>query len=273
MNDNAKRTQAWLWLTVPIAVLTAIAAGSGLFIKGLYSASPTFVVAQTVGWDLVTLIIVLPALIISAIIAGRKSQRARLIWLGMLVYLVYLYIWVPFTVHFNSMFLIYMALLGCSSYALMGGLATSDLAGIKANFTEKTPVKVVSIVLGVMVVLGYIFWLTHIISAYIEGDIPQFAKWTETPTHAFYVLDMALIFPAMGLAAVWLWRKRDLGYTLAGVLLTTHLAAMLGVMSEMFSSVRYGHQTDIPPEFTIIVIIAAVTLGLLIWFLKELKQG
>lgn len=185
MNDNAKRTQAWLWLTVPIAVLTAIAAGSGLFIKDLYSASPTFVVAQTVGWDLVTLIIVLPALIISAIIAGRKSQRARLIWLGMLVYLVYLYIWVPFTVHFNSMFLIYMALLGCSSYALMGGLATSDLAGIKANFTEKTPVKVVSIVLGVMVVLGYIFWLTHIISAYIGGDIPQFAKWTETPTQLF----------------------------------------------------------------------------------------
>lgn len=30
MNENAGRTQVWLWLTVPIAILLAIAAGKPL---------------------------------------------------------------------------------------------------------------------------------------------------------------------------------------------------------------------------------------------------
>ena len=51
-------------------------------------------------------------------------MRAQLIWLGVLVYLIYTYVTYAFVVRFNPLFLVYVALLGCSLYALIGGLAT-----------------------------------------------------------------------------------------------------------------------------------------------------
>jgi hypothetical protein len=44
-----------------------------------------------------------------------------------------------FHVRFNPLFLVYVALLGLSLYALIGGLATTDFQAVKARFTEKRP--------------------------------------------------------------------------------------------------------------------------------------
>ena len=272
MNENSKNTQAWLWLTIPIAALAAIAAGSGLFVDGLYSASNTFVMASAIGQDLITLVVALPALIISAILTRRESRRARLIWLGVLVYLVYSYAVTSFTVSFNALFLVYVALLGCSVYALIGGLVTTDLAGIKTRFTEKTPLKAVSIFWGLIAVLFYLEWLGEIIPAQMAGDLPRMVEYTGTPTNAFYVLDIALLLPAVGLTAIWLWRKRAIGYTLAGVLLTALLIMGPALMSEMAFGVQYGLH-GFTGEIAIYGIVSVISLGLLIWFLRGLRES
>jgi len=49
MNENATRTTTWLWLTAPIVVLLAIAAGSSLFIEGLFYRDTPYLAAQAVG--------------------------------------------------------------------------------------------------------------------------------------------------------------------------------------------------------------------------------
>jgi hypothetical protein len=72
---NPRSTTIWLWLTAPIAVLVAIAAGVGLFIEGLYR-DPSSLVAQATGQDVVTLVVALPVLVISAF---RGSARGRLV--------------------------------------------------------------------------------------------------------------------------------------------------------------------------------------------------
>ncbi len=87
-NGHPARQRIWLWLTVPIAVLVAMAAGVGFFIEDLYRDTPLNV-AQAVGQDLIPLVVALPVLVISAILAGRGSRRAHVVWLGLLVYLVY----------------------------------------------------------------------------------------------------------------------------------------------------------------------------------------
>ena len=90
--DEPRTTpRIWLWLTGPIAVLVAIAAGVGFFIDDLYRDAPVNA-AQAVGQDLITLVVALPTLVISAILALRGSRRAHLVWLGVLVYLVYTYL-------------------------------------------------------------------------------------------------------------------------------------------------------------------------------------
>jgi hypothetical protein len=84
MNARAGYTDAWLWLTIPIVILLVIAAGGGILIEGLSRDNPYYV-AQAIGQDYISLIVVLPTLIATAFLAGRGSAQARLIWLGSIV--------------------------------------------------------------------------------------------------------------------------------------------------------------------------------------------
>ena len=271
MNESVRHANVWLWLTFPIAILLTIAAGGGVFISGLYCDTPYFV-AQAVGQDLISLAIVLPTLTVTAFLASRGSPRARLVWLGGLVYLVYTYVVAAFNVSFNSLFLVYVALLGCSLYALIGGLVTADMAGIKACFTEKTPVKAVSIYLAVLAVLFYFMWLSEIVPALMAGEIPQSIRDNGTPTNAVHVLDMAWVLPSFGITAVSLWRKQALGYTLAGAILSYGVLLILAILSMVVFMIWEGHPVVVP-QVVIFGTLLAISLGMLIWYMKGLKSS
>ena len=268
---NEARSKHWLWLTAPIAVLTTIAAGSELLIQGIFHGDTPYFVTQAMGQDVVTLVVALPALAIGAILASRSYERGRLVWLGALVYLIYTYVISAFVVRFNPLFLIYVALLGCSLYALIGGLATTDFAGIKARFTGRTPAKAASIFLGVMAILFYFVWLSEDIPALIEGNVPQSVMENGTPTNAVHVLDMAWILPAMILAAVWLWRKRAIGYALAGALLPFLALLPLAIMSMVVALWLDGQTATVAPA-ALFGILSAISLGMLAWYLRGLRE-
>lgn len=144
-----------LWLTIPIAILLVITLGGGVFITNLYRDTTNLVV-QAIGQDVITPLIATPTLVISVLLTKRGWQQAYLIWLGILVYIVYTYVGYAFSARFNSLFLIYVALLGCTTHALIGGLATMDSATLKAYFTEQTPTKTVAVYLALIATLFYL---------------------------------------------------------------------------------------------------------------------
>jgi hypothetical protein len=270
MDDKPRNADTWLWLTAPIAVLMAIASASGLFIPDLYRDAPSLV-AQAIGQDAITLAVALPVLVVTAIFTGRGSKRARLIWLGMLVYAAYTYASYAFGIRFNPLFLIYVALLGCSTYALIGALATTDLAGMKAAFTERTPVRSVSIFLLVVAALFYLMWLSEAIPASLTGIPPESVQEDGTPTNVIHVLDMAWLLPAVIIAAVNLWRKRPLGYTLAPALLANLVFLPLAILSMILFQARGGEPVALPLVM-IFLALFGVSLGMLIWVLKKLRS-
>ncbi len=267
---NIVPTDLWLWLTVPIAILLAIAAGGGVLVNSLYRDAPYFA-AQAIGQDYVSLTVVLPTLIISAFFAFRSAPRARMVWLGVLVYLVYSYAIAAFDVKFNRLFLVYVALLGCSLYALIGGLVTTDMARIRACFTEKTPVKAVSVYLAVLALLFYFLWLSEVIPALMTGKVPQSVRDNSTPTNAVHVLDMAWVLPAFGITAVSLWRRQSLGYTLAGAVLSYIVLLVLAILSMVVFMIREG-QPVILPQVAVFGGLFAISLGMLIWYMKWVKS-
>jgi hypothetical protein len=55
--------------------------------------------------------------------------------------------------------------------------------------------------------------------ALARGSIPEGAAVAGLPVDPVHVLDLALLFPGMGLTALSLRRRRPLGYLLAGPLL------------------------------------------------------
>lgn len=267
---HAGRSASWLWLTAPIAVLVAVAAGSELLVDGLLRDNPNFV-AQALGQDVVTLAVALPVLVVGAVLAGRGSERARLIWLGALVYLVYTYVIYALVVLFNPLFLVYVALLGCSLYALIWGLATTDFAGIKTRFTRKTPTRAVSIFFAAMATLFYFTWLSEVVPALLAGEVPRSVTANGTPTNAVHVLDMAWILPAIALTAFDLWRRKPLGYALAGVLLTFLTLLAAAIMSMMVYMNLYGQPVALGMA-VVFGVVSAISLGMLVWYLSSFKE-
>lgn len=270
MNTSIGRSRRWLWFTAPIVILLAIATTGGIFISDLYHDYPSFA-AQAIGQDIVSLVIVLPALVISAFLARRGSPGAYLIWFGGLIYLVYTYMIAAFDVNFNMLFLVYVAVLGCSLYALIGGLVTSNMTSIKECFTGRTPVRAISIYLIVLAVLFYFLWLREIIPALLTNQIPQSIQDNGTPTNGVQVLDIAWILPAFVITAIHLWRKQALGFVLAGALLTYSLFLILAILSMVVTMIRNGHPVALP-QVIIFCALLALSLGMLIWYMRGLRS-
>jgi hypothetical protein len=271
MNKSIKHADVWLWLTLPIAILLAIATTGGIFISGLYRDNPYFT-AQAVGQDFISLVVVLPTLVATAVLANRGSPHARIIWLGGLIYLVYTYAVAAFEVNFNSFFLVYVAVLGSSLYALIGGLVTTDFLDIRKCFTEKTPIQAISIYFVVLAILFYFLWLREIVPALMAGEIPQSIQDNGTPTNAIHVLDIAWTLPAFVITAISLWHKHPLGYTLAGALLSYCVLLILAILSIVAFMIRDGYPIAVP-QVAIFAILLTISLGMLIWYMKGLRSS
>jgi len=114
---KAEKDNIILFLSLPLAALTAIVSYAGIFIDSTYSSETASYAAQGIGQDIANLFVVAPLLVISAFYASRKNKSALLIWGGALFYLTYSYTIYSFGLHFNHLFLIYCIILGLSFYA------------------------------------------------------------------------------------------------------------------------------------------------------------
>jgi hypothetical protein len=185
---------------------------------------------------------------------------------------VYSYVTYAFAIRFNVMFLTYVALLGCSTYALVGGLATTDQPDIQARFKPHTPIRAVCIYLMVVVVLFYLLWLGEVVPALLTGAVPQSILEDGTPTNAVYVVDMAWLLPAFVITAVRLWRRQPLGYTLAGALLTNLVLLVLAILSMGVFQMQQGDPGAVP-MVVLFAALAAASLGMLLWYVRGLEAS
>src|SRR4051812_19978970 len=72
-------------MSVMILALMAVESVAGLWVKGLYRDPPP-VAAMLRAYDLVTLVIVVPALALALLVSGRRGRLAQLVWLSALAY-------------------------------------------------------------------------------------------------------------------------------------------------------------------------------------------
>jgi len=149
---------------------------------------------------------------------------------------------------------------------------TTERNVIKTSFTARTPVKAVSIYLVVIAALFYALWLSDALPASLAGQPTQGLIDAGTPTNFVQVLDMAWLLPALVITAVGLWRKQPIAYTLAGALLTYAALLTLAVLSMVVFMVQAG-QPVVVPQVVIFVALFAVSSGIVIGYLKNLKSS
>jgi hypothetical protein len=211
-DSNPAYLLSWL-----IAALALIASAGGLLMDGLYRDN-LFVTSALRGNDLVTLAVALPAFVAAILWARRGSMRAYLVWLGLLDYMLYGYAFYLFGAAFNVFFLIYVALLALSLYALIYALLRLDVDALTRHVKPRAPVRWVCGYLLVVAVGLSAVYLAQTLAFIVRGELPAIIPATGHPTNVVFALDLTLMVPALVLAAVWLWQRRPWGYVLATAL-------------------------------------------------------
>jgi len=243
------------WLSSALAALLVVASAAGLFVPGLYHDTPDWI-AQTRATDLVTLTVAIPALMAAVILAARGSLGARIVWLGVLGYIVYMYAIYAFAVAFNGLFLVYVAALAFAAWSLIALLTRLDPDEARPHGDPSVVVQAVALYLLVVAALFVLTWMKDIVPALVAHTSPLSLAKTRQPTNPVEVLDLSFLLPLATLAGVWLWRRRPWGYPLAGMALTIMTLVGLSVVVD----VVFEHLNDRTVSLAIAPLFAAVAL-------------
>jgi hypothetical protein len=253
-------------LSALVAVLAAAASVGGLLV-GVYRDNDLIVTAWK-GNDLVTLVVVVPLLVGTLVASMRGSDRALLVWLGAVGYMLYNYLFYLFGAAFNVFFLLYVVLVALSLYAFVLGLASMDAGRIAAEFRAGTQVKwVAGLMLLIPLIMGGIE-LARAIDFLFTGQVPEDIVKTGHTTGVVYAMDLALLMPAIVVAAVLLWRRRPWGYVLATVLLVKGLTYPLALVAMSV----LGTWDPLTPAYVFFWVLSSVAIGLLLVNMRPAEE-
>lgn len=243
----------YLWLTVPVAIGAFIVALTGILNPAVYSNSDSLA-AQGQGQDVVTLLLALPVLILSAWYTAHNSLRGRIIWLGALIYFAYTYTISAFQVKFNPLFLLYVIILGSAFYGLVLGFMSIKPDSIRIS--KKTPVRAISLIAGFIAIAYYGLWLSDVLPAVLNNTVPAAITTDNIATSGVHVLDMGFYLPLLLAGAMLLWQRRPMGYVITGAALMLGVIMGIAVIAMVINLSIWGLADSLAP----IVIFAVTTL-------------
>lgn len=232
----------WLRLSLATAVLGAIGSVIALLdVERFYGAETETFIDQAVAQDIVNLAIVLPLMAFFTWRALRGSTASFLVWLGFLTFTVYNYFIYTFSIHFGPLFLLWVAVLGTSIFALVGGALSLD-ANAVANALDFRKERLTA---GFLMLTAFLFaalWLSDIVPALVDGATPAAATDVNLPTNPVHVLDLAFFLPAVAIVGGSLWQRRALGYAAAPAMLVFLAITGLPILATVFVADARGNE-------------------------------
>lgn len=218
--------------TVGVLLLSTASSLLGLFRDGHYGDRAELI-PRIMAQDAVILLVAVPVLGFGVWSATRGSHRGVIVWLGSLAFMTYIWGTYAVTIAFNAFFLGYVALFGLSLFTLVGGVVKLDATSMELSGESRFSRNLYAGFLAFAAVGLAALWLSEIILAMLTGTVP--AAIDEFGAHAAvtYVIDLGVVVPLLAVTAVWLWRNRQWGDVIAGILLvfTAVLAPVITVIT------------------------------------------
>lgn len=235
-----------------LAALCVLASSlAGVLTDSAYARETVAWKAQAQGQDWANLLLVVPALLISSALVARGSSTALHIWRGLLLYVIYSYLLYAFFIHFNRWFLFYVGALGLAFYGLAASISVHTVplpAPLpRARFAQA--------VLTGSALLFALMWLSQIVPAALTGGVPGGLEDVGLVVNPVHVLDLALVLPAMLIAARLLRKGRPSSHLLAPPILV--FAVVMGIAIEFMFYFQAGNGVEI-------VMSAAIVMGLIV---------
>jgi len=259
-----------LLLSVPLAILTAIASYAGIFVESTYVRETTLYASQGIGQDIVNLFIVVPILLISSFYASRKSKPGLLVWSGAIFYLAYSYTIYSFGLHFNQLFILYCAILGLSFYSFVYFILSAHKVNTAELFSDKISTRSTGVFLIVIAVLFYFIWLSELIPSINQNVTPKSVIESGLLINPVHVLDLAICLPALLLTGIALIKKRSIGFLLAPAMLIFCIFMAIAIAAMVLVMKSKGLDSDLV-LFSIFAIITVISIFFLIRYVRTLK--
>jgi hypothetical protein len=265
------------WVVALVALtgcLAAVASGLGIFLRGdlatqvfrtvrgeeaeiltggIYRFNGEAVAAEGVGWDIVTLFIVVPAFLLALPALRRGSVRALLFATGVLAYFLYQYAEYAMFLAFGPLFPIYVAIFALSLSGIAILLSHLDLAALAGGVDDRFPRRGAAAFGAFMAILLAGMWLPLIARRVGQTVVPELDGATTLVVQAF---DLGFLVPVGIFTAVTVWRRLPVGFILAAVVVVKGAAMGAGIAAMLVVEYLVTGVLQIVP----IVLFASVSL-------------
>lgn len=247
-----------------------------LYQTGLYYRDSVSVASQGIASDLITLIIGVPALLLSLFAYNKDSLKGKILLTGMVGYFLYTYVSYVFLWNYNFMFLVYVMLMSLSLFTFIYLMTQYDYASFKNHFSDKTPLKLIGIyqiVIGVFVML---MWLGTILSGLVNNQTPEIVE--HYTTLVIQALDLGIVVPAAIMSGVLLLKKENLGFVMSSVIVVKGTMMVIAILAMIINQMISGIEVNIivTSMFSLFSLISVYVLYKLLLNVNkkgELKHG
>ncbi len=261
--ERTELNQRERWSTALLVALVAATSVSGL-LANVYAGETSSWRLEALGQDIANLLS-LPLLIAAAYLAARGSLKARLVWAGVLLFMLYAFVVYAFAAHFNRLFLVYVATLGLSVYTLLLAALHFDPQHATAGTVGGWRSRLVGGFLVVVAALFAFLWLSEDVPAVLAGVAPATVQSSGLLTNPIHVLDLAFILPGADMIGLQLWQGRPWGFALAAPLLVFMALTGIGIVAALVLS-----SGAIPGSAVLMSVIVLACIGLSVFHLAGL---
>ena len=242
--------RAAFWLSGTLALTAAASALVTFLLPGILRGTAVMN-GSARGTALIIILIDVPVLACSLLLASRGSARAILPWLGATAVLLYNALMFLFATPVNQLFPLYLAMLSLSAWSIAAIVTQTDARALAQRFSTRAPVRAVAVYVWIIVALNAIAWLSRIAPGLGSPGAPAYLRGTGLTTNVVFVQDLALWLPLMAVAAAWLWRRRPHGYLVAGAGLVMWVIESTCVAVDQW----YGHAASPASTVTSIALV------------------
>jgi len=243
---------------------------TGILISDFYSAETANWQAQSIGQDIVDLFVIVPCLIITSVFAYRNNNKTRLLWGGVLCYLIYTFIIYCFGVHFNRLFVVYCFTLGLSFYSFLYFFLHRNQEQVQLK--SKLLTKIIAIYFLIISVGFYVLWLSEIIPSAVQNTIPQALIVVGLATNPVHVIDLSVILPGLFITSILLFNKNTLGFILVPVFLVFSILMNITIGALQVIMVQKGIESGLS-VLILMSILAIFSAVLLFYYFKNAQAG
>ena len=267
---NTRKSRHAAGMTLILSLLALYAALSGVLNKSLYTevflagTISKFLITGSLAQDIISVPLGILLAVLSLVFLKRPGYKSFIAILGLAGYFFYGYGLYVIQGQYTSIYLIYLAIFGLSLYSLIWGLTSFEPDAVKQYRLPAGLRKSIGVFLAVIVLVLVPIWLS-LITADIGRHIPR-------DTYAVFILDLCVVFPALVIIAVQLWKKLPFANILAGVALFKALTVCLSVAFGEWFSPHYGGFQANYTGLAIFAVLTAVSVVFLVLYLLKLDR-